>query len=68
MSIPKGRPSLEFLLNIFDMRFGRLVESRAIELSSNAVSGDCSTRMYAERLPDKLINLCNITSVKRLDG
>ena len=39
-----------------------------IELSSNAVSGDCSIRMYAERLPDKLINLCNITSVKRLNG
>ena len=51
MSTPKGRPSLEFLLNIFDMRFGRLVESRALELSSNAVSGDCSIRMYAERLP-----------------
>ena len=68
MSTPKGRPSLKFLLNIFDMRFGRLVESRAIELSSNAVSGDCSIRMYAERLTDKLINLCNITSVKRLDG
>ena len=68
MSTPKGRPSLEFLLNIFDMRFGRLVESQAIELSSNAVSGDCSIRMYAERLPDKLINLSNITSVKRLSG
>ena len=68
MSTPKGRPSLEFLLNIFDMRFGRLVESQAIELSSNAVSGDCSIRMYAERLPDKLINLSNITSVKPLSG
>ena len=35
MSTPKGTQSHEFLLNIFDMRFGRLVECRAIKLGSN---------------------------------
>ena len=35
MSTPKGTQSHEFLLNIFDMHFGRLVECRAIELGSN---------------------------------
>ena len=56
MSTPKGRQSLEFLLNIFDMRFGTFVESQAIELGSN------EWRLFypnvkAERLPHKLINL-----------
>ena len=35
MITPKGTQSHEFLLNIFDMRSGRLVECRAIKLGSN---------------------------------
>ena len=67
MSTPKGRQSLEFLLKIFDMRFGTLVESQAIELGSNEWRL-FYPNVYAERLPHKLINLCNINSVKWLNG
>ena len=66
MSTPKGRQSLEFLLNIFDMRFGTFVESQAIELGSNEWRLFYSN-VKAERLPHKLINLCNINSVKWLN-
>ena len=64
MSTPKGRQSLEFLLKIFDMRFGTLVESQALGSNEWRLF---YPNVYAGRLPHKLINLCNINSVKWLN-